>query len=82
MSEVICDCTSLKCLPMFRSFIKAAKHIHHTKLGIMVFIDFLKYYLVFALLGLGSDNDVSRVKRGRWNKKFWETLFQPFAGHD
>jgi len=27
-----------------------------------------KYYLVFALSGLGGDNDVSRVKRERWNK--------------
>jgi len=29
---------------------------------------------VFALSGLGDENDVSRVKRGRWNKKVWETL--------
>jgi len=27
---------------------------------------------MFALSDLG-DNDVSRVKRGRWNKKVWET---------
>jgi len=26
------------------------------------------YYLVFALAGLGGENDVSRVKRGRWNE--------------
>jgi len=25
---------------------------------------------VFALSGVGGENDVSRVKRGRWNKKF------------
>jgi len=24
---------------------------------------------VFALSGLGGENDVSRVERGRWNKK-------------
>jgi len=29
---------------------------------------------VFALSGLGGENDVSRVKRGRWNKNVWETL--------
>jgi len=29
---------------------------------------------VFALSSLGGDNDVPRVKRGRWNKKVWETL--------
>jgi len=23
---------------------------------------------------LGGENDVSRVKRGRWNKNVWETL--------
>jgi len=26
---------------------------------------FLNYYFVFALSGLGGENDVSRVKRGR-----------------
>jgi len=31
--------------------------------------------VVFALSGLGGANDVSRVKRGRWNKKVRETLF-------
>jgi len=31
-------------------------------------------YLVFAASGLRGDNDVSRVKRGRLNKNFWETL--------
>jgi len=35
---------------------------------------FLIYYFVIALSGLGGENDVSRVKRGRWNKKVWETL--------
>jgi len=30
---------------------------------------------VFALSGLGDENDVSRVKRGWWNKNVWETLF-------
>jgi len=25
---------------------------------------------MFALSGLGAENDLSRVKRGRWNKKF------------
>jgi len=29
---------------------------------------------VFALSGLWGENDVPRVKRGRWNKKVWETL--------
>jgi len=29
---------------------------------------------VFAWSGLGGGNDVSRVKRGRWNKNVWETL--------
>jgi len=29
---------------------------------------------VFALSGLGGENEVSGVKRGRWNKKVWETL--------
>jgi len=32
------------------------------------------YYLVFDLSGLWGENDVSRVKGGRWNKKIWETL--------
>jgi len=32
------------------------------------------YYLVFDLSGLWGENEVSRVKRGRWNKKIWETL--------
>jgi len=32
------------------------------------------YYLVFALSGLGGENSVSGVKRGRWNKKVLETL--------
>jgi len=27
------------------------------------------YYLAFDLSGLGGENDVPRVKRGRWNKK-------------
>jgi len=31
-------------------------------------------YLVFALSGLGVENVVSRVKRGRWDKKVWEIL--------
>jgi len=31
------------------------------------------YYLVFALSGLEDENDVSRMKRGQWNKKVWET---------
>jgi len=26
-------------------------------------------YLVLVLLGLGDENDISSVKRGRWNKK-------------
>jgi len=26
------------------------------------------YYLLFALASLGGDNDVTKVKRGRWNK--------------
>ena len=30
---MIYDCALLKCLPIFRSFVKAAKHIHHTELG-------------------------------------------------
>jgi len=30
---------------------------------------------VFVLSGLGGENDMSRVKRRRWNKKVWETLF-------
>ena len=29
---------------------------------------------MLALSGLGSKNDVLRMKRGRWNKKVWETL--------
>jgi len=30
---------------------------------------------VFVLRGLGvQKNNVSRVKRGRWNKRIWETL--------
>jgi len=29
---------------------------------------------LFALSGVGGKNDVQRVKRGRWNKKVWETL--------
>jgi len=29
---------------------------------------------VFALSGFGDEHDVWRVKRGRWNKKVWETL--------
>jgi len=29
---------------------------------------------VFALQGLWGENDVSRVKRGWWNKTVWETL--------
>jgi len=48
-----------KCLPIFQSFVKAAKHIHHTELGTMVCIDFFKkvlqkYYLLFALSGFGA----------------------------
>jgi len=31
-------------------------------------------YLEFASSGLGGENDVSTVKKGRWNKKVWETL--------
>ena len=30
---MIYDCTSLKCLPIFRSFAKVAKHIYHIELG-------------------------------------------------
>ena len=40
ISEVIYDCTSLKCLPIFRSFVKASKHIHHIELGTMACTDF------------------------------------------
>jgi len=29
---------------------------------------------MFDLSGLGGENDVSRVKRARWNKNVWETL--------
>jgi len=32
------------------------------------------YCPVFALSGLGGENEVSRVKRERWNEKVWETL--------
>jgi len=39
---------------------------------------FFKYYLVFALSGLGGDHDVSRVTRERKNKKVWETLRSTF----
>jgi len=28
------------------------------------------YYFVLALSGLGGENDVSKVKRGRWKKTF------------
>jgi len=42
ITEVIYDSTSLKCLPIFQSFVKVAEHIHHTELGTMVFIDFFK----------------------------------------
>jgi len=42
MSEVIYDRTTLKCLPIFRSFVKAAKHIHQTELRTMVCVDFFK----------------------------------------
>jgi len=53
---------------------KTAKHIHHTELGpwyvsISLKKILQKYYLVFTLSGLGDDNDVLWVKRGRWNKK-------------
>jgi len=34
----------------------------------------LNLHLVFALSRLGGENDVSRVKKWRWNKKIWETL--------
>jgi len=33
---MIYDCASLKCLPAFRIFVKAAKHIHRTELGTML----------------------------------------------
>jgi len=33
------------------------------------------YYPLFALSGLGSEKDVSIMKRGRWNKNVCETLF-------
>jgi len=42
ISEMMYDCTSLKCLPIYRSCVKAAKHIHHTELGTMVCIYFFK----------------------------------------
>jgi len=29
---------------------------------------------VFASSGLGGENDMSRGKKRRWNKKVWETL--------
>jgi len=32
-----------------------------------------KYYLMIALSGLEGDNDVSRVKRGQWNKSLRNT---------
>jgi len=31
---------------------------------------------VFALSGLVGENDGSRVKRRRWDKKVWETLLE------
>jgi len=41
--SVIYDCTSLKFLPIFPSFAKAAKHVHQTELGTMACIDFFKH---------------------------------------
>ena len=75
---MIYDCTSLTCFPMYRRFVKAAKHIACTERGTMVHTDFfnkilLKYYHTFCFIMLGGDNDVSRVKNGRW-KKVFETL--------
>jgi len=32
------------------------------------------YYDIQALKVGGGENDVSRMKRGWWNKKVWETL--------
>jgi len=41
--EVIYNCASLKCLLIiFRSCVTATKHIHHTEVGTMVYIDFFK----------------------------------------
>ena len=42
---MIYGCTSLKWLPIFQSFVKATKHIHHTKLGTMVCMDSFEYEL-------------------------------------
>jgi len=60
---------------MFRSFVKAAKHISHPiELGTVAFINFFtvneilqKYYFLFASSGVGGDNDYvsSRVKKMR-----------------
>jgi len=34
----------------------------------------LKILHCASFIRLGVDNDLSRVKRGRWNKNVWETL--------
>jgi len=39
--------------------------LHYAGIETMVYNVILKYHLVFALSGLGDDNDVLRVKRGR-----------------
>ena len=39
-----------------------------------------KDYLVISASGLGDDNSVSRVKRGRLSKKVWETLVIVYCG--
>jgi len=34
---------------------------------------------VFALSSSGGENDLLRVKKGRWNKNVWETLVWTFS---
>jgi len=46
---VIYDYTSLKYLPIYRSFVKAAKSIHHIELGSMACTDFFKLYYLKIL---------------------------------
>jgi len=61
--SVIYDYTSLKCLPMFQSFVKTAKHIHHPELGTMVYSDFLFFFKTNTLCLLYQARGVTTMCR-------------------
>ena len=81
---MIYDCTSLKCLPIFQSFVKTAKHIHLTELGTMVCVDFFKYNSLKILpcvyfIRLGGwqrcvESEKGAMKQKSWRNTVLETL--------